>query len=256
MNPRHWRRPFVTALTAALTTLALALLLIPAFSFAVRTGSLPAPLAPLLRSALTTVGLTQTVAATLPFMDTPSETFCAGVTTSERARLQRGLTLMGRTVPGQRLRDVLTRHDICIGTAPITFNGGYARAERALFGGWSDSKIVLDQLLVAEVEFDILAAMLVHEATHIERAIAGTSCGISHDCETLPNGVELEEEIAAHTAEAEWWIDVHGPTGKRTLSLPALAQNRLAASFQESPEAFAALVRDLRNDPREGEGIT
>jgi len=256
MSPPRWRQPLIIALASALTTLALALILLPAFTLAVWTGSLPAPLAPVLNSVVAAGGLSQTVAATLPFVDDSHEPFCAGVTAGQRHQLQRGLTLMGRTVAGQRLRQLLTHHDICAGTAAIPYNGGYARAERGLFGGWSSSKIILDEVLVAEVDADVLASMLIHEATHIERAIAGTSCGISHDCEALPNGVHLEEEIAAHAAEAEWWIEVHGPNGKRSLSLAALAQNRLAASFGEGPDAFAALVRELRDDPREGKGIT
>lgn len=73
--------------------------------------------------------------------------------------------------------------------------------------------IVIDFYALEIIQPDELAAILVHEATHAQRLFEGTSCYLSSACTLLPNGVELEEEVVAHRAEALWWGARHGPTG-------------------------------------------
>jgi hypothetical protein len=68
----------------------------------------------------------------------------------------------------------------------------------------------------------------------------------------LPNGVEIDEEVAAHTAEAEWWIAAFGTDGKRFAVRNDYGENRLARAYLRGPDAFRAFVTDYRSDPREG----
>jgi hypothetical protein len=162
---------------------------------------------------------------------------------------------MRKTREGSRLAKRLAEHDVCIGVEDLSFNSGYASAERSWTGGWGDSYIAIDEDLLSVAEPDVIAALLVHEATHIDRYISGKACGVFDGCEVLDNGVVLEEEVAAHAAEAQWWIDVYGPGGRRVPSGYGYSLDQLAAAYRQGDAAFRDFVRDLRSDPRDGAGI-
>jgi hypothetical protein len=105
-----------------------------------------------------------------------------------------------------------------------------------------------------------LGAILVHEATHAHRAFAGTNCSQTDDCALLPNGIPISEEVAAHSAEARFWIEIHGAHDARegdssSGSAGTTYFDDLAAAYQEGPEAFRAYVIELRSAPREGQGL-
>jgi hypothetical protein len=108
---------------------------------------------------------------------------------------------------------------------------------------------------VDDGEADVLAAIMVHEATHVDRYLQGTACSYADRCTLLPNGVELEEEIAAHGAEAEWWIESYGEDGKRFAFGYDYGMNELVEAYLDGPAAFAAYVREIRSDDREGGGV-
>ena len=60
----------------------------------------------------------------------------------------------------------------------------------------------------------------------ISTAPSGEACFIDDSCERLPNGVEVDEEVAAHAAEAEWWIAAFGADGKRFALRADYSENR------------------------------
>jgi hypothetical protein len=163
--------------------------------------------------------------------------------------------LMRGTRDGARLYELLVARDVCIAIDDIPYNGGYATSWRTASGEWFRGTITLDDNYVRSRTADVVAAMLVHEATHIDRAIKGESCDNRNDCAELPNGVELEEEVAAHAAEARWWIAAYGDNGKRFSVSADYGENRLAEAYLAGPGIFRAYVRELRSDPREGEGL-
>jgi hypothetical protein len=164
--------------------------------------------------------------------------------------------LMRGTDEGRRLYALLVEHGVCVGVTDLPFNSAYASA-RSIGGDWSASTIMVDRGYVVSLDADVLAAILVHEATHIDRAISRTACyyEAANACTTLPNGVELEEEVAAHTAEAEWWIAAYGDDGKRFTWRGDYSENRLAKAYLRGSASFRSYVAGMRSDPREGEGI-
>jgi hypothetical protein len=180
---------------------------------------------------------------------------CAGVPERYRKPLHRAFGMMRGTAHGRELFGLLVTNDVCVAVADIPYNGGYATSWRATSGVWVHGTITLDDDYLRSRQADVLAAMLVHEATHIERAVNGESCDNRTDCEVLSNGVELDEEVAAHAAEALWWIAAYGEDGKRFAFGADYGENRLAAAFQDGPDTFRQYVRELRSDPKEGAGI-
>jgi hypothetical protein len=181
--------------------------------------------------------------------------YCSGVTRRQEGQIDRALVLMRKTREGDRLADQLAEHDVCIGVENLAYNAGYASAQRSWSGDWGDSYIVIDGDLLSVAEPDVVAALLVHEATHVDRYIRGKACGAFDDCEVLDNGVIVEEEVAAHAAEAQWWISVYGPSGRRVYSGYGYSLDVLAAAYLQGEDAFRQFVIDLRSDPRDGVGI-
>lgn len=169
--------------------------------------------------------------------------------------LSKAFLLMRGTEEGSRLYDELVTRDVCVSVGRLGFNGGYATSWRDWNGDWTRGAIVIDDDYVTTWEADVLAAMLVHEATHIDRAIHGTSCEVTLACETLPNGVDLEEEMAAHAAEAQWWDAAYGHDGKSLTIGHDYGENALLEAYNRGPEAFEDFIRALRSDPHEGEGL-
>ncbi|MGH2531225.1 MAG: hypothetical protein ACRDJW_02855 [Thermomicrobiales bacterium] len=180
---------------------------------------------------------------------------CAGVEERHVPPLIRAFALMRGTADGFDLYEMLVDNDVCVAVEDIPYNGGFATSWRTVSGAWIQSTITLDDGYLSSRQADVLAAMLVHESIHVERAITGESCDVQQDCEELPNGVQLDEEVAAHAAEAEWWIAAYGENGKRFAFGTDYGENELAAAYREGPEAFREYVREIRSDPREGTGI-
>jgi hypothetical protein len=168
--------------------------------------------------------------------------------------------LMRGTDEGERLYDLLIENDICIHVDDLAYNTAYA-SSRSVRGDWSSSTIVVDRRYVRSLQADVLAAILVHEATHLDRAISGDACYFNLDeagddtCTTLPNGVTLEEELAAHSAEAAWWIAAYGDDGKSLAWQNDYAENSLAKAYLQGAAFFRTYVTQIRSSTREGEGF-
>lgn len=176
---------------------------------------------------------------------------CPSVPANSIPALKRGFALMRTTVEGSRLYDVLVAEDICVEIDDLPFNAAYALSREVNPGNWSESYIVVDRRLVRSGAADVLAAVLVHEATHIDRAVSGAACFINDTCRRLPNGVEIDEEIAAHSAEVEWWIETFGTDGKRFAFRNDYGENQLAEAYLRGEASFREYVSAYRSDPRE-----
>ncbi len=176
--------------------------------------------------------------------------FCDDVAPQDQRPIVDAINLMRRTAEGERLFRQLVAEGICIRTGEIPYNSGYAYMVKS-FGSWSRSYIKIATRHVRADEPDVLAALLVHEATHVDRYLNGEACTFEESCTTLENGVELEEEIAAHAAEAEWWIQAYGKDGKRFAFGFDFGENQLVKAYLQGPDVFAAYIREIRSDPRE-----
>jgi hypothetical protein len=180
---------------------------------------------------------------------------CDAVPEQSIQPLSRALGWMRATADGMRLYDRLVATGICIDVADLNYNAGYSRYAWSPSNGWSGSVIVVDHAHVRSSSADVLGALLIHEATHIDRAVSGAACWVDEECTVLGNGVQLEEEIAAHAAEARWWIAMYGEDGKGFALGVDAGENRLAAAYIDGDAAFGRYVRDYRSSSREGEGI-
>ena len=189
-------------------------------------------------------------ASALPIADYP---VCDGVRSDDAKRLDAGMDLMRGTDEGERLFDQLGQVGVCVRAEQLNYNTGYAYATQSPDdGSWAGSYIAIDQDVLRSGETDVLAALLVHESTHIDRYVHHQACNYTDSCTVLPNGVDVEEEIAAHGAEAQWWIDAYGSNGKRFATGYDYGENRLVAAYIEGPEVFRAYVIRIRSDHREG----
>jgi hypothetical protein len=181
--------------------------------------------------------------------------FCAGVSETDQRAIRDGVAYLRATEDGAQLYDLLVNEGVCIGTEELDFNSAYATSRWSPETGWSESEIIIGDYYVDWLYPDVLAAILAHEATHIKRAVEGTACYYVDACTILPNGVELEEEIVAHEAEALWWIAAYGRDGKDRAFAADSSENRLKAAYLRGPADFRRFVRELRSDQREGEGL-
>jgi hypothetical protein len=168
--------------------------------------------------------------------------------------LVRAFDLMRATDEGARLFDQLVANDVLVSIEQLPYNAGYT-ATRFTDSGWVRSNIVIDADYVRSTDIPVLAAILVHEAVHADLAIRGEACYYSDACTTLPNGIQLEEEIAAHAVEAQWWGEMFGDDGRSLAFGASFGENTLLARWREGPAAFAAYVEEMRADEREGSGI-
>ena len=181
---------------------------------------------------------------------------CPATDPGDERRLERGMDLMRGTTEGERLFDELVWNGVCVGSEDISYNSGYAYGRQSPSdGSWSDSYIMVATDVLRSGETDVLAALLVHEATHMDRYINGLACNYHDSCTRLPNGVDLDEEIAAHGAEAQWWIAAYGDDGKRFAAGYDYGVNRLARAYEEGGPVFDAYVRSIRSDAREGSSL-
>ena len=189
-------------------------------------------------------------ATPLPRNDYP---ICESVSGGDSQRLEAGMNLMRGTGEGERLFAQLGQLGVCVRIEQLSYNTGYAYASQSpADGSWAGSYIVIDQDVLRSGETDVLAALLVHESTHIDRYVHHDACNYTDSCTVLPNGVDVEEEIAAHGAEAQWWIDAYGANGKRFASGYDYGENQLTAAYTEGPDVFRAYVIRVRSDQREG----
>jgi hypothetical protein len=192
-----------------------------------------------------------------PAAEADSYPICAGVGSGDTSRMIDAMNLMRGTAEGERLFDQLVDQDICVNTERLTYNSGYASGRQSPSdGSWSSSFIMVDQDMLRSGETDANAALLVHEATHIDRYIHGLACNYVGTCTRLPNGVDLEEELAAHAAEAQWWVAAYGEDGKRFATGFDYGLNRLARAWEAGADVFEAYVLRIRSDPREGAAIS
>lgn len=180
---------------------------------------------------------------------------CESVDTGQARTLADAFNLMRRSPEGERLFDQLVEERICVQVGDIDYNSGYAYVVQSITGGWSRSYIQIATRHVTKDERDVLAALLIHEATHVDRYIQGTACTYADSCTVLPNGVELEEEVAAHRAEAEWWIAAYGEDGKRLAFGYDFGMNELVDAYLAGDDAFVTYVGRIRGDAREAEEI-
>ncbi len=181
--------------------------------------------------------------------------FCEGVSDAQQRAITDGVALLRGTDEGVRLYDVLVENGVCIGTKELDFNSAYATSRWSPVDGWSNSQITIGNYYVDWLYPDVIAAILAHEATHIDRAVSGTACYYVDACTELPNGVALEEEIVAHEAEAVWWIAAYGRDGKARAFSSDASENRLKAAYLHGPTVFRVFVREMRSDEREGVGL-
>lgn len=188
------------------------------------------------------------------YPDAPVE-FCEGVNSADRQAITDGVAYLRATENGARLYDMLVENGVCIGTKELDFNSAYATSRWSPSAGWSDSEIVIGEQYVDWLYPDVIAAILAHEATHIARAVDGTACYYANACEVLPNGVDLDEEVVAHEAEAQWWIAAYGKDGKDRAFTTDASENQLKAAYLQGPDVFRDFVREMRSDKREGEGL-
>lgn len=178
---------------------------------------------------------------------------CPGVTKPSIKPLRLAFGLMRGTDEGLRLYEVLVENDVCVSIDDLSYAIAYAQSRWSPTGGWSESRIVIDRGLIRSGGADLLAAVLIHEATHVDRMISGESCQLADDCNLLPNGVAIDEEIAAHAAEAEWWIEAFGTDGKsRAFGGFDYGENGVARAYLRGKEAFRVYITDARSDSREG----
>jgi hypothetical protein len=177
---------------------------------------------------------------------------CENVNKDHAESLAFAFNLMRQTTEGERLFQQLVDEAICVRVGEIDYNSGYAYVVQSITGSWSRSYIQIATRHVTDDERDVLAALLVHEATHVDRYIHGTACTYSESCTVLPNGVELEEEVEAHRAEAEWWIAAYGENGKRLAIGYDFGMNELVDAYLDGEDAFVEYIAKVRGDDREG----
>lgn len=220
--------------------------------FVQSAGSLPDRAAATWRVGIADLG--ENPALTPAYPDQPVS-FCDAVSAVDQRAISDGVAYLRATGDGKRLYDLLVEEGVCIGTQNLEFNSAYATSRWSPSAGWSNSEIIIGEHYVDWLYPDVIAAILAHEATHIERAVEGTACYYADACTVLPNGVDLEEEIVAHEAEAQWWIAAYGRDGKDRAFTNDSSENRLKAVYLQGPDAFRTFVREMRSDTREGEGI-
>jgi hypothetical protein len=206
---------------------------------------------------VSTLAVIEVRSRALPSPEPSGIAYCTDSEQKLRNPVELAIEQMQQTSEGRRLFDQLIANKACNGFADLPYNAGYTRSSGFL---GSDIQIVLDETVVLNLYADELAAILVHEATHADRAYHGISCSQTLACEALPNGVYLDEEVAAHLAEAKFWITIHGKTGTRGGSswsgtFDSLYLNELVIVAQEGPEEFRSYVAELRSSPLEGKGI-
>lgn len=170
------------------------------------------------------------------------------------APLELAFNYMRATSEGARLFDQLVVNGVEVSVQSIPYNAGYTTSSWTR-SGWKSSEIVIADEAVRTREVDVLAAILIHESAHVDRAISGDACFYTKSCETLSNGIEVQEEEYAHSIEAQFWEALYGDNGKGTATGTATGENALLMAYNKGSAAFDAYIREIRSDSREGEGV-
>ena len=178
---------------------------------------------------------------------------CKDVGQDDAVIVGRAFGLMRKTANGNHLYQEMADNGVCVTVRELNFHAGLAHPWHSLISGWGHSYIEIDAEHLRDSSLDIVATTLVHESTHIDRAIQHADCGYHGGCTVLSNGVRLDEEVVAHGAEAQWWIDVYGASGKPPRTGDDVWENQLATAYEAGPIYFENYIRDLRSDPRESE---
>jgi hypothetical protein len=184
--------------------------------------------------------------ATYPIADSVPQPFIAP--------LEHAFDLMRATDEGARLFDLLLANDVVVSVESLPYNAGYANTSWTR-SGWKSSEIVIADQAVRTRYVDVLAAILIHESAHVDRAVDGDACFYTNSCETLSNGIEIQEEEYAHTIEAQFWEALYGSNGKSVATGTATGENALVEAYTKGTAAFDAYIRRIRSDSREGEGV-
>ena len=180
-------------------------------------------------------------------------TYCGTMSDDDHKRLEQAAEVMRTTDEGKSLEGGLIAHKTCIevekldpdvaGVTEIAWNGSQ----------YAVTDIAIAQELPDRLRKEELAAVLVHEAMHARRTWLGENCVQTDACETLSNGVELEEEEAAHAAEARFWIALYGSGGYHpgilhSMTGDSLFLNNLVDAYESGPDAFRKFVKAYRED--------
>lgn len=180
---------------------------------------------------------------------------CESLPKREAERLNAAVETMRLAGDGPSLASLLVADDVCfdVDDLPDDTLAYFSRAHR---GRVVVSFIVFDRDTLLFVTPDELAAIAVHEATHARRRISGSDCYETDSCELMPNGVALNEEVAAHLAEARWWEALHGKSGtwtgaSYTGTVFSEQLNELLRYEQQGYWVFKTYVSLLLSDPSE-----
>jgi hypothetical protein len=189
-----------------------------------------------------------------PAPSAPDYPIAASVPEPFIAPLEHAFDLMRATDEGACLFDVLVTNDVLVSVKSLPYNAGYTNTSWTR-GGWRASEIVIADQAVRTRYVDVLAAILIHESAHVDRAVSETACFYTNSCETLSNGIEVQEEEYAHAVEAQFWEELYGSNGKSVATGTATGENALLEAYTNGTTAFDAYIRRIRSDSREGEGV-
>lgn len=168
--------------------------------------------------------------------------------------LEQAFDLMRATDEGARLFDLLIANDVVVSVESLPYNAGYTNTSWTR-SGWRSSEIVIAAQAVRTRYVDVLAAILIHESAHVDRAVSETACFYTNSCETLSNGIEVQEEEFAHGVEAQFWQELYGSNGKSLATGTATGENALVEAYAKGSTEFDQYIRRIRSDSREGEGV-
>jgi hypothetical protein len=185
-------------------------------------------------------------AAVYPIAESVPEPFVAPI--------EHAFDLMRGTDEGARLFDLLIANDVMVSVKALPYNAGYTNTSWTR-SGWKASEIVIADQAIRTRYVDVLAAILIHESAHVDRAVDGDACFYTNSCETLSNDIEIQEEEYAHTIEAKFWEQLYGSDGKSIATGTATGENALVEAYTKGTAAFDAYVRRIRSNSREGEGL-
>jgi hypothetical protein len=190
----------------------------------------------------------------IPAPPAPRYPIAASVPDAFVPPLEAAFDYMRATDEGARLFDELLDHDVLVSVESLPYNAGYTTSSWTR-SGWRSSHIVIATSAIRTRTVDVLAAILIHESAHADRAISETACYFTDSCESLPNGIEIQEEEYAHSVEAQFWQELYGDNGKGRATGTSTGENELLKAYRKGPEEFDLYIRRIRGDSREGEGV-
>ncbi|MDQ2683143.1 MAG: hypothetical protein M3Y37_06415 [Chloroflexota bacterium] len=213
---------------------------------------------PFRTTALRVAGLAAATETPAPTVQPSGLYYCDDTSDEQIRAIELAAAEMRRTATGRHLQQTFADFPSCIGVMDMNYVAAFTTFNPNLFGSPSAVFIFIHPWVVENYAADELAAVLVHEATHAERLIDKTGCHFIETCQELPNGTFVEEEVAAHGAEAEFWMEIHGPDGTAngvsfTGEAGAAYLNRMLDRYLRGPEGFREYVIMIRSDMREAD---